>query len=356
MNIVHLATHCDEVGNGIMNVAVDLACRQADLGHRVAFASGGGSFVSLLRDHGVQHFVIEQHWRQPSKLPRSLRALGALFRTFRADIVHAHMMTSAILAYLNRRFCDFRLVTTVHNEWQRSAVLMGLGDRVIAVSQHVRERMVRRGIPARKLRVVRNGPLGSPRLRALPARTEWPRIDHPAIITVAGMNERKGIGDLIDAFGFLTSEFAGATLYLVGDGPDRQAFELQAKSSLCAEKIRFAGFIHDPRVYLHQADVFVLASRSDPSPLVIPEARAAGCAIVATTCGGIPEALDGGDAGVLVPPRRPDLLAGALRAILNDREKLEHWRMRAQSNLKSLSLDRTATETLEVYRELALDV
>jgi hypothetical protein len=136
----------------------------------VAFASGGGSFVSLLFDHGVSHFFIEQHWRQPSKLPRSLRDLRTLFRSFRADIVHAHMMTGAILAYANRLSFDFRLVTTVHNEWQRSAVLMGVGDRVIAVSQNVRERMERRGIPARKLRVVRNGPLGTPRVRPLPAR------------------------------------------------------------------------------------------------------------------------------------------------------------------------------------------
>jgi glycosyltransferase involved in cell wall biosynthesis len=356
MNILHLANHCDEVGNGIMNVAVDLACRQANLGHRVAFASGGGSFVPLLLTHGVPHFLIEQHWRQPSKLPRSFRELRALFRSFRADIVHAHMMTGAILAYLNKRRCDFRLVTTVHNEWQRSAVLMGVGDRVIAVSQNVREQMERRGIPSRKLRVVRNGPLQSPRLRLLPPRTEWPSIDHPAIVTVAGLYERKGIGDLIEAFCILATDVPEARLYLVGDGPDREMFELKAKSVPCSERIHFVGFVQDPRMYLYQADVFVLASRSDPSPLVIPEAREAGCAIIATNCGGIPEALDGGQAGVLVPPRRPDLLANALSALLNDTEQREQWRIRARSNLESLSLTRTTAETLEVYQELQADL
>jgi glycosyltransferase involved in cell wall biosynthesis len=163
------------------------------------------------------------------------------------------------------------------------------------------------------------------------------------------MYERKGIGDLIDAFCMLGDEVANATLYLVGDGPDRKMFQLKAQASACAERIQFAGFIQDPRMYLHQADIFVLASRSDPSPLVIPEARASGCAIVATSCGGIPEALDDGNAGVLVPPRRPDLLATALRALLKDADQRDRWRARARANLDSLSLTRTTNETLEVY-------
>ena len=87
--------------------------------------------------------------------------------------------------------------------------------------------------------------------------------------------------DLIAAFASVSKDFPGAALYLVGEGPERQEFEAQAAATECSDRIHFIGFVKDPRCYLEQSDIFVLASRADPFPLVIPEAREAGCAIVA---------------------------------------------------------------------------
>src|SRR5215212_56156 len=139
MKILHLANYCDEVGNGIMNVAVDIACLQAELGHEVAFASGsgGGKFIELLHRYNVSHYTIEQPWRRPLQLLFSAVRLARLLRHLKPDIVHAHMMTGALLARALRGLVGYRLVTTVHNEFQRTAVLMGIGDRVIAVSDAV---------------------------------------------------------------------------------------------------------------------------------------------------------------------------------------------------------------------------
>jgi glycosyltransferase involved in cell wall biosynthesis len=352
MRILHLANHCDEVGNGIMNVAVDLVCKQAEFGHRAALASGGGAYVELIQRHGVEHFRIDQHWRRPAALMVAFRTLRRLIKSWEPDIIHAHMMTGALLARGLRRAAGFRLVTTVHNEWQQSAVLMGVGDRVIAVSDTVRDAMKRRGIPSRKLRVVKNGPLGSPRRLWLDGGDHSPVLDRPAIVTVAGMNERKGIRELIIAFGEIASREPSASLYLVGDGPDRLAFETLAKSGPCPDRIHFVGFVRDPRPYLAQADVFVLASRSDPFPLVIPEAREAGCAIVASAIGGIPEALDGGRAGILVPAQHPGALAKAVGDLLANPRELVRWRQRAAENLDWLQLDRVVQETLAIYKEV----
>lgn len=351
MRILHLANHCHEIGNGIMNVAVDLACKEADLGHRLAFASAGGSYVPLMQRHGVEHFEVPQNWRRPAELIAALVRLRRLVRLIEPEIVHAHMMTGALLARALRRQAGFRLVTTIHNDWQRRSVLMGVGDRVIAVSEAVEIAMRRRGIPPRKLRVVRNGPLGSPRRPPLDrCITEFP-VARPAIVTVAGMYQRKGIAELISAFAEIAPGHRDVQLYLVGDGPDRQAFERHARSCPFADRIHFVGFYPEPRLYLAHADIFVLASRSDPSPLVIPEAREAGCAIVATAVGGIPEALDWGRAGILVPPRDHGRLAEAIERLLRDPAQLALWRRRAAENIGWLYLDRTAAETIEIYRE-----
>ena len=348
MRILHLANHCHEIGNGIMNVAVDIACRQAEAGHAVAFASGGGSYVELLARHGVEHHHLPQNWRAPLSLPRTAIGLRRIVGAVRPDIVHGHMMTGAVLARLIRGRAPWRIVTTVHNEWQRSADAMGVGDRVIAVSEAVALRMAARGIPTRKLDVVRNGPLDSPRRAAI---SDAPTLDlaRPAILTVAGLYERKGIADLIAAFEIVAARHPTATLHIVGDGPDRARFEAQARAGRYGERIRFAGFQRDPRPWYRGADIFVLASHSEPFGLVIAEAREAGCAVIGSAVGGIPEVLEDGRAGILVPPADPPALARALGDLLDDPDKLAHWRSAARTGLAWLDARRVAAETVEVY-------
>lgn len=350
MRILHILNHIQEIGNGIVNVAIDLACLQAKAGHEVAVASAGGEYEALLSRYGARHFKIDQT-RKPLNLIKAASLYRAAVSEFQPDIVHAHMMTGVVLARFLRVGFDYGLVSTVHNEFQRSAVLMGWADRVIAVSQAVSQSMAQRGIPEQKLRAISNGTLGSPRTRQL--QEYQPRSLHrPAITTVAGMYKRKGIAELIDAFAQIAPEFPDAHLYLVGNGPDRQKFEAQAQRTAVGDRIHFEGFQPEPQRYLLATDIFVLASHRDPSPLVIPEAREAGCAIIATAVDGIPEALDGGEAGLLVPPADDSALADTLRQLLGNSNSLQTWKNQAQYNLVRLNVARVHEETLAVYQEL----
>jgi glycosyltransferase involved in cell wall biosynthesis len=85
---------------------------------------------------------------------------------------------------------------------------------------------------------------------------------------------------------------------------------------------------------------------------VLSEAREAGCAIVATEVGGIPEALDGGEAGVLVPPCDVDALAAAIARLLRDDDERHALQARARENLAHAQVSRMHEQTLEVYYEL----
>ena len=347
---MHLANHCSRVGNGIVNVAVDLACSQSAEGHEVAFVSARGEYIDLLAQYGVRHFDVDQRSRAVWKLMEAVGRFLAVFRQFQPDIVHAHMMTGALLAKMSKPWFSYRLVTTVHNEFQRSASLMGVGDCVVAVSAAVASALIKRGMSASKVRVVRNGSLGTPRLAEL--ISDMPSLRHPSIVTVAGLNHRKGISDLIEAFELVARRNADAHLYIVGDGPQRAEFEAQARRSFAARRIVFAGFVADPRGYLREADVFVLASHRDPFPLVLMEAREAGCPVVATRVDGVPEALDGGQAGILVPPRRSDVLGSTLGDLLDRKDELRMWRERSLRNLEPFSLARANRDYLAVYKEI----
>jgi glycosyltransferase involved in cell wall biosynthesis len=348
MRIMHILNHT-RPSNGHVHVAVDLACVQSRMGHSVSVVSGGGAFDSVFEVYGVRHIVINQD-RKAFNLMRAAWQLHSAISTLSPDIIHAHMMTSAGLAFLLRPFMKFKLVTTVHNEFEKVAIIMGVGDRVIAVSKAVADSMERRGVHRSRLRVVLNGTIGSPRLsvETPPAKV----IDRPAITFVGGLHPRKGVDDLIAAFHAVCTQVPAAFLYLVGDGPCRQSYEELAARTGFGERIRFCGSQTDPRPYLLGSDLFVLASHAEPGALVLAEAREAGCAIIATSVDGIPEMLDGGKAGMIVPPRRPDLLAGAITEVLGDKALLAEMRARSRSNLDYFTVDRAAGEYLSVYSGL----
>lgn len=346
MRVLHVLAHVREVGNGIVNSTIDLAALLAAR-HDVAVASAGGDFVPLLEACGVRHFELPQR-RTPLGILRAAASLRRIVDAFEPDIVHAQMMTGAVLARCVRVGSRYGLVTTVHNEFERSAIAMGVGDIVTANSVAVARSMERRGVPQRKLRVVAIGALDGPRRRRSGA-SEPLELERPAVVTVAGLYFRKGIDVLIDAFAKVPTD---AHLYIVGSGPDGDAFEARAKASDAARRIHFTGFDARPERYMRGADIFVLASRKEPFGMVLSEAREAGCAIVASEVGGIPEALDGGAAGRLVPAGDPVALRAALAELLGSSEVLEDWRGRARHGLTNFTAQRYCDEMESVYREL----
>jgi glycosyltransferase involved in cell wall biosynthesis len=356
MRIVHLANHAQTIGNGTVNMMVDLACVQARMGQDVVVASSGGGFEPLLRRHGITHIPLQQS-RQPWRVPSMIAGFNRLIDRFDPDIVHAHMMTGALISRFGSMRRRFALVTTVHHELQKSASLVRAGDRMVAVSGAVAQTLEERGIGSERLSIVLNGAVGAPRLVCRPAARSV-RLKHPNIVCVAGMYRRKGIADLLEAFALVRRESAHAGdfglephLYLVGDGPDRGSMETLAVELGVAPYVHFTGFVDDARPYYASADVFALTSRQDPCPLVIAEAREAGCAIVATRVGGIPELLEDGAAGVLVPAGDMAQTAAKLRWLLLDSQARVRFAERAQQNLEQLSVERVSGEYMAIYQQ-----
>ena len=345
MRVLHLLNHTKRL-NGNVHAAVDLACAQAQLGHSVAVASGGGHFDELFSANGVEIMRVSQE-RRPVALIKAMRTLDRLLGDWHPDVVHAHMITSAAVAWPVCKVRRIPLVTTVHNEFEKGAVLMGLGTRVIAVSAAVAKSLQRRGIPKSRLDVVLNGTIGSARLQG---QDRTPRqLQYPAIVFVGGQHPRKGLPDLFAAFDAVYSKNRNARLYIVGEGPCLDAYVALVKSMECNGAVTFVGAQHDPLPYLLGADIFVLPSHADPAPLVLSEAREAGCAIVATEVDGIPELLENGKAGVLVPARDPSRLAKVLCSLVENPLVLREWKEKSQFNIDHLRIERVARQTLDVY-------
>jgi glycosyltransferase involved in cell wall biosynthesis len=350
MRILHILNDVTDRGNGIVNTAVDLAIEQARQGCEVAVASAGGGYKPVLERAGVLHLTLDQS----RSLSRMLRALWSLRRQiveFHPDVVHAHMRTGLLLAWFWARFHRFALVGHVHNVHDRESVIMGLADRVIAVSHSVAATMAQQGIAENKIRVVLNRTLGSRRHAAL-AEVMPAALAKPSIVTVCGMSHRKGVDELISAFELVGQQLPSAHLYLVGDGSERKQFQERAHRSRWNDRIHFEGFQAVPQAYMLSADVFVLASRRESFGLVLIEAREAGCAIVATDVDGVAEALDGGEAGMLIRARDAKALADALCHLLRSEDERNQWRIKARRGIERYCVRAMALEMRNVYDEL----
>ncbi len=347
LHILHVLNHTHRL-NGHVHAAVDLACAQAALGHGVAVCSAGGSFDALLAANGVEVILLNQE-RRPWTAAKAVVGLARHVRRGRFDVIHAHMMTSALLSWPACRLERIPLVTTVHNEFQKSSIVMGIGTRVIAVSGAVGRSMALRGVPRSRLRVVLNGTIGAARFGERSQAAE--PLPSPSVLFVGGLHPRKGLADLMAAFAIVHRRQPAARLTVIGEGPHRADYEVAAAKAGCAEAVTFLGSLQDPGAYLRGADIFVLPSHADPAPLVLSEAREAGCAVVATDVDGIPELLEGGAAGILVPPRDPERLAAAILALILDPAALAAWRRKSQLNISHLGIARVARDTLAIYRE-----
>lgn len=349
MRILHLANHC-RMGHGNVHLAVDLACVQAEKGDTVFYGGEGGELEPTLAASGVTHVPLVQRTRRPQELFGSLARLRGLIRRHRIDIVHAHMMSGAVLGYLATRGSRARLVTTVHNSFDSHSRIMRLGDRVVAISRAEYAALRAAGFSERQLRIVINATLGGARMRMFGTGETLTR-PVPFLCTVCGLHERKGVATLIDAFAAIAPKHA-AEFHIVGDGPDRAALEARAARTGFGERIVFHGSLEDPGRVLRGAAIFALASQAEPMGLVNIEARQAGCAIVASNVGGIPEVLDEGQAGHLVPPKDVAAFAEEFDRLLSEPLYLEEMQRRSKSNLERFGVDHLWTEHDRLYDDL----
>lgn len=352
-SVLHILNRLSDRGDGISNVCVDLACRQAIDGDQVAIATLPGGYTELVERFGVQLIEFDFRLRNIAGavgFTRALLRLRQMIRRLDPDIVHAHTLLATVLGRLAVLGTDTRVVATVHNEYQRGVILMAAAHRLVGVSEAVSAAMRRRGVPRRKIRTVLNGVVGSVR-RDRTRQVLSSAVRRPAIVAVGSVSERKG-SDLLVEVGLRLAESHGAHTYFAGNIDWNEPQRLANRSS-AADHIHFLGFQSDPRWLLTGATVFVLASRRDPAPLVLIEALESGLPIVATSVDGVPELLDNGAAGLLTPPEDVDALTAAVRKLLDSEFERARLVRAAVHRSAELAVERVCADYRSVYGELA---
>jgi len=168
-------------------------------------------------------------------------------------------------------------------------------------------------------------------------------------MVLSGLHGRKAVDDAIRALALVADARPEWHLNIVGGGPDLAELERLAQDLGVDGAVHFLGSTLTPMPLLEASDIFVTATLADPCPLNVMEARSAGCAIVGTRVGGIPEVLDEGRAGQLVPPRDPAAMAAVLDRLMQSPEELQEWRTASLQGADYYSVARMTLDYDEVY-------
>jgi glycosyltransferase involved in cell wall biosynthesis len=142
------------------------------------------------------------------------------------------------------------------------------------------------------------------------------------VLAVGALEKYKGFDYLLHASSELLSRGVDVDVELIGDGKERQSLEALAKKLKLAGRVIFRGWLppHEVSTMMKQATVLVHPSigLGDAVPTVIKESMALGTPVIASTVAGIPELLDNGRCGMLVPPRNVEALVGAIKTCLGN--------------------------------------
>lgn len=289
-------------------------------------AHGDGPLRDATLASGAR-FIPLRHVRRnlhPAHDLLGLLELAALMRRERPDIVHANSSKAGLLGRTAAALVRVPIrIFTVHG-WAFKAysgvvsALYRWADGLMAplttVTICVSEREREAGVAARTCSAERSVVIPTAvDAGAVPlARHDG---EPPHILAVGRLAAPKDPVTLVRALAEVDAPF---TATIVGDGPDRPAVEAEIRAAGLARAIELAGERRDVPQLLAGADVFVLSTRSEGAPLSILEAMAAGLPVVAAAVGGVPELVEHGDTGLLVPPADPAALAAALERLLGD--------------------------------------
>jgi glycosyltransferase involved in cell wall biosynthesis len=268
--------------------------------------------------------------------PRAAAAIRRLTRTLEPDIVQSHSVKSHLLIRValgralpwiafHHGYTRPDAKMAVYNHCDR--VSLRAADRVVTPARAFVPELEARGVARERIAVLHNA-FAIP--RDLDARIAADRVRlrasigaarHERIVVCIGrLSHEKGHADLVDALAMLRACAPQLPLLAViaGDGPERRALVARSARAGVSDTIRWLGFVPHAQELYAAADAAVLPSHSEGSPNALLEAAAYRLPIVATRVGGVGEILTNDESALLVPPRRPDALAAALRDVLVD--------------------------------------
>jgi len=360
INVLHLCLTLDT--GGLERVVVNLS--NAQIGgdavhpHICTVGKTTGQVLPATRAAGVDwtelagppHFAFRIAWK-----------LSRLLKRTHIDCIHAHGTQPLVYALIGGMGRSTPIVFTKHNSYEdldffirrpffnslacsRVSAFVGVSEAATALLRTVFKPAAERCLT----QINGTAPLPDAALR------DWSdqASTRPILATVCRLSPEKDLATMLHALAKVRTAVPGAELWLIGDGPEREALTALTAELGLQKAVQFMGFQQHVPELLQQAQVFVNSSLTEGISISILEAMSVGLPVVATAVGGTPSIVHEKRTGLLVPPRDPDALAQALVKLLRDRAMCQEFGQAARNDVQRLwSLDRMAERYLQLYRQ-----
>lgn len=256
--------------------------------------------------------------------------LSRLLNRLKPDLVHAHdphAVSMAALALsmssiapapplvISRRV-DFHLKANSFSRWKyrQAAAFIAASDAIARILQGD-------GIDPSRIVTVHEGVDVAHIAHVPPLSVHaelWLPTHAPVVMNVGALVPHKGQSHLVDAAAAVLRDVPDARVVILGEGALRSALEQRVRHLHLEKHVVLPGFRADVLALLKTADVFVMSSETEGLGTSVLDAMACSKAVIGTTAGGIPEVVEHGVTGLLVPPRDPAALAHAIVMLLTD--------------------------------------
>jgi glycosyltransferase involved in cell wall biosynthesis len=293
--------------------------------------------------------------------------LSRLIKQLGPDVVHAHDPHGVAMAALAlsmstqlakpplvaARRVDFHLKGNALSRWKYRQV-----DCFICASEAVRRMLVADGVPAARAVTVHEG-IDLGHVDAAPAADLhadlWLPHGSPIVGNVAALVPHKGQRHLIEAAAIVVTRVPDARFVIAGEGELRPVLERQIKEHHLEKHVFLAGFRPDILSVHKGFDIFVMSSVTEGLGTSLLDAMACGKPIVATTAGGMPEVVEDGATGLLVPPRDHQAMAAAIVTLHTSPDLRARMGAAGLARVRArFSVERMVQDTLEIYRRVAM--
>ena len=323
LNILQVAgsfTNWGGIELHLLNLGVQLRRR----GHRVWVSAQRGRWVQQ-KALSLDLPVLEVSGRSQQDWS-DFRRYYDLFRRERVDVVHTHGNRDMLVPAVAARLAGVPVVvTTWHlpkpfHTPRGGRIIMSLYNRMIAVSNSVRDMHLRHGVAPDKVQVIHHG-TDVAAFQAVTHVRETSRAslgippDRIAVGIVGRVSPEKGHRYLLEAARTLGERFP-LHYVVVGDGPDEGAVREHARALGLADRVSFAGFRDDVNNAINALDIVAVPSIwNEPCAAAVQQAMVLSRPVIGTAVGGTPEMVVEGETGLLVPPEDAGALADAIACL-----------------------------------------
>jgi glycosyltransferase involved in cell wall biosynthesis len=321
-----------------------------------------GQFIQEAMRLGLNLQLLRQRLTiDPWLIPQAIRVV----RQHRINVIQTHAHKANVLGFLIKPICRKPWIAFahgyIHGGWKvriyqfLDRTVLPHADRVVTVSESMKELLVRIGVDAHKIVVVHNAiepPAVDPESAAAVRARHGIAPTRKVIGVIGRLSPEKGQLDFLKALRTTVRQCADLTALIIGDGPDRAMLEQYTAEHGLRDHVVFTGYQERIADYIQALDLLVSPSLTEGLPNAVLEGMSHGIAVLATSVGGVPEII-GADNGVLVPPSQPEILAAKMTELLTDDARRRDIAVKGRESLyPRFSPAHRVQKMVSLYREL----